>query len=125
MRQKTNITALILLVLGIGGYFVTGRQSITALIPAFFWVALYLTGMLYSKTKTKNMATILAALVAVAGFAGTFSGIGETLKVLSGEVILRPEAAMVKAAMAVICIVYFALILPALKVVFSSASSGR
>lgn len=124
MLQKTNITAIFLAVLGIGSYYITGRQSITALIPAFFGVALYITAKLYSNRKTQKAAILLAMVVALAGFAGSFSGLPATVQLLGGSTVVRPEAAVVKALMALTCILYFILNLPHLKAVFYSGT-GR
>lgn len=125
MLRSTNITAFALLLLGIGSYFITGRQSVTALIPSFFGIAILLTGVLYAKTAAKGVAVVVAAFLALAGFGGSFSGIGSTLRLMAGESVVRPEAAIAKALMALICIIYFALMLPSLKKAFAGKAASK
>ncbi len=45
MAKITFGLGLVLIVLGLGAYFGTGRESLTALIPAFFGLPLALLGV--------------------------------------------------------------------------------
>jgi hypothetical protein len=50
-----------------------------------------------------------AAVVSLLGIAGTAGGVLSTITLLGGGTVERPEAAVAKAVMAVICIVFLAL----------------
>ncbi len=39
MPSTTRLTGILLIVIGVAGYQLTGRTSLTAMIPAFFGVA--------------------------------------------------------------------------------------
>lgn len=70
MASTTVIFGLLLTLLGLAGYFLTGTSSLTALIPAFLGVILIVLGFLARSDHARRHAMHAAALVALLGFAG-------------------------------------------------------
>jgi fluoride ion exporter CrcB/FEX len=100
---------IILIVLGVGGYFGSDRVSVTALIPAAFGLLLALFGALARDDKRRKMAMHIAVTVGLLGFLGTVSGLFELPTLLSGGVVARPGAVVSKSIMAVLMAVYVAM----------------
>jgi len=97
---------IILIVLGVGGYFGSDRVSMTALIPAAFGLLLVLFGALARDDKRRKMAMHIAVTVGLLGFLGTVSGLFQLPTLLSGGVVARPGAVVSKSIMAVLMAVY-------------------
>jgi hypothetical protein len=102
-------TGIILTVLGVGSYLMTGAASPTALIPAAFGTLFIILGFIARKDTLRKHAMHGAAVLSLLGIAGTAGGVLSTLTLLGGGTVERPEAAIAKAAMAVICIVFLIL----------------
>lgn len=68
MARFTIIIGAILVVLGLGGYFGTGRASVTALIPAFAGGPILLAGVLALRDDLRKHAMHAAAALALLGF---------------------------------------------------------
>lgn len=98
-----------LVVLGLAGYFGTGAQSPTALIPAAAGILLVVAGLLARNPKLRMHAMHVAALVGLLGFAGSVSGIPQLVKMAAGETIQRPAAAVSRSVMAVLCLAFVVL----------------
>jgi hypothetical protein len=98
-----------LILLGLVGYFATGAQSPTALIPAGVGLLLVALGLLARNPKLRMHAMHGAALVGLLGFAGSVSGIGQLAKLLGGAAIARPPAAIARSLMAILCLGFVAL----------------
>src|SRR2546423_12088201 len=81
---------IVLILLGLGGYFGTDRVSPTALIPAAFGLLLAIFGALARDEKRRKMAMHIAVTVGLLGFLGTVSGLLQLPAVLSGGVVERP-----------------------------------
>ena len=93
---------MILIVLGLAGYLGTGQTSITALIPAFFGIALSGLGVAARSSEGLRKHLMHAAvLVALVGFIATA---GRLLSRLS-ELTATP-AVISQALMAVVCLVF-------------------
>jgi fluoride ion exporter CrcB/FEX len=97
---------IILIVLGVGGYFGSDRVSLTALIPAAFGLLLVIFGALARDEKRRKMAMHIAVTVGLLGFLGTVSGLFQLPTLLSGGVVERPGAVVSKSIMAVLMAVY-------------------
>jgi hypothetical protein len=102
-------TGIILAVLGVAGYLLTGATSPTALIPAAFGILFIILGFIARKETLRRHAMHGAAVLSLLGIAGTASGVLSTITLIGGGTVERPEAAVAKAAMAVICLVFLAL----------------
>jgi len=100
---------VVLVVLGVGGYFVSDRVSPTALIPAAFGLLLIVFGALARDEKRRKMAMHIAVTVGLLGFLGTFSGLVDLPTLISGGTVARPGAVISKSIMAVLMAIYVAL----------------
>ncbi len=106
MAKITIGLGLVLIALGLGGYFGTGRESLTALIPAFFGLPLGLLGVVALKEHMQKHAMHVAAVIGLLGFAGTVKGLMTLPVLLTGGEVARPAAVAVQAAMAVVCLIF-------------------
>jgi len=106
MPNITIIAGCLLIILGLAGYFGTGGESITALIPTFFGVVIAALGFLGKKENIHKHVMHVALLIALLGLIGSFAGIPKAVSMLGGEEIARPAAAMAQAVMSLICAVY-------------------
>jgi hypothetical protein len=98
-----------LVLLGLASYFLTGRQSVTALIPSFFGLVVLPMGLLaLTKPTHKRHFLHVAAALSLLGIAGTFKGFIRFFKMLGGEEVLRPEATTAQASMCLISLIYLA-----------------
>lgn len=107
MAKVTLIYAVILILIGFIGYLASGMASITALIPAFFGVVFLVLGIMAFFEKMRKNAMHVASVIALIGLLLTLGGIFGVGKMLSGEQIARPGAAVGKAFMAIFSLVYF------------------
>jgi hypothetical protein len=78
----TIVFGAVLVLLGLGGYFGSDTQSMTALIPAFFGVPLALLGLLALKDSLRKHAMHLAAMVGLLGFLGAAGSLINKLQAL-------------------------------------------
>ena len=109
MAKITIGLGLVLIVLGLGGYFGTGRESWTALIPALFGLPLALLGVVALKESMRKHAMHVAATIGLLGFAGTVKGLMKLPVLLTGGELARPSAVAVQAAMAIVCLLFVVL----------------
>ena len=106
MATTTIGFGIVLIVLGVGGYFGSDRVSLTALIPAAFGLLLAIFGALARDEKRRKMAMHIAVTVGLLGFLGTVSGLLQLPALLSGGEVARPGAVVSKSIMAVLMAVY-------------------
>ncbi len=110
MPTLAIVFGLILEAMGIGAYFLSGTQSVTALIPSFFGSLILLSGVLgLLIPKARKHVMHVAALV---GLLGTLGGLGMGLPKISGLIagtLERPTAVIMQIAMGVVCLVFLAL----------------
>ncbi len=106
MAKLTIGLGVVLIALGVGGYFGTGRESWTALIPAGFGLPLLILGLVALQDARRKHAMHAAVVLGVLGFGGTAGGL---YTLLTGGEVDRPVAVAVKATMAVLCLVYVVL----------------
>ena len=99
---------LLLVVLGLGGYFGTRRVSKTALIPAYIGLPILVLGLIALSGPATRPALIAATVVAVLGFCGAARGLPKLLGMLSGATVERPIAAIMQSVMAILCLGYAA-----------------
>jgi hypothetical protein len=107
--KLANITigfGIVLIVLGLGGYFGSDRVSVTALIPAAVGLLLAIFGALARDEKRRKMAMHIAVTIGLLGFLGTVSGLLQLPTLLSGGVVERPGAVVSKSIMAVLMAIY-------------------
>ncbi|MBX2991009.1 MAG: hypothetical protein KF749_07555 [Bacteroidetes bacterium] len=109
MANTTVGFGVVLIVLGIVGYIATGAASITALIPAIIGLLLLTFGIIARNENMRKHAMHAAAVVGLLGFIGSVGGIWKVFRMMGGEAIDRPEAAIAQSIMAVICLAFVAL----------------
>jgi hypothetical protein len=121
MANVAMTVGLLLTLLGLGAYFGTGRQSMTAMIPAFFGVPILALGLVARDPGKRKAAMHVAVVLALLGFLGSARGIGNAIALASGEEVARPAAAVVQTAMAVLCAFFLVLAIKS----FLDARRGR
>ncbi len=104
MASTTIVFGVLLTLLGLAGYFLTGTSSLTALIPAIFGLLLLVLGFLARSEAVRKHALHAAAAVALVGC------IGALIPLVRTPVGLRPPIAVFsQAAMVVLTAVFVAL----------------
>ena len=106
MPNTTRIFGLILIVLGVASYWLTGRTSITALIPAFFGAVLLVCAIVAGASEAARKHAMHAA-VAV-GLIGALAALARGLPGAFRGDVTRP-AVMSQLAMGVLLLIYVAL----------------
>lgn len=114
--------AVALIVLGLGAYVGTGAVSVTALIPAFFGIALAGLGALGLKDRFRLPSAYGGIVLSVVGLLGSVSGIPKVIAYLGGEEVPRPAASIAQSIMAVILLV---LIVSLVKFVIAERRQAR
>lgn len=109
MARITIGLGVVLIALGIGAYFATGRESWTALIPAVFGLPMAGLGVLALQDGMRKMAMHIAVVLGVLGFCGTVTGLIKLPALLGGDELERPVAVGVQSAMAVLCFIFVVL----------------
>ena len=111
MAKVTIGFGIILILLGAIGFFGTGSTHSTALIPAYWGIALTVCGILANSPNDKRRMLVMhiAVTVGLLGFLGSgIMAIVETVKAHGGP-LAHPAAVESQAAMAVICLIYVVL----------------
>ncbi len=70
IHRWTILFGLLLVAVGVGGYYVTGAQQPTALIPAVLGVAMFVCGVVAAQGAMRMLAMHVAALIGLIGFVG-------------------------------------------------------
>lgn len=104
------IIGLLLIIAGFLSYLLAGATSLTALIPACLGGLLALCGYIGQRHEgARRHAMHAAAVVALLGFLGTFSGVVSFFVLLGGGFVLRPFAVTMQALTAVLCAIFLLL----------------
>jgi len=106
MPTLSIIFGIILITMGLFGYFGLGSQSITALIPAFLGLPVTILGVIGLKEKYLKLTMHINSVLMLLGFLGTVGGLIKFFKMLGGAQLERPEAVIVQAIMSVLCLVF-------------------
>lgn len=101
MTGTTRLVGLLLAVLGLVSYVATGRTSVTALIPAFFGVALLGLAWIARNEAARRHAMHVGMVVALVGILGTAS------RLVRATDVTRP-ATMAQILMALLLVWYLA-----------------
>ena len=107
VATTTIVFGMLLIGLGLGGYFGTGTSSLTALIPAGFGVALAGLGLMARDAEQRGRAIRIAAALAAVGYLACIPGLFKLPAVLAHQDVPRPAAVMSQSAMALLTGVYF------------------
>jgi hypothetical protein len=87
MPATTRLVGIVLMIIGIGSYWLTGRTSVTALIPAFFGVVF--VGLAYLARNESARRHAMHAAVAL-GLVGALATIGRAVPAVIAGQITRP-----------------------------------
>ncbi|MEO5766376.1 MAG: endonuclease/exonuclease/phosphatase family protein, partial [Casimicrobiaceae bacterium] len=101
MPATTIALGVALIILGLGGYGLTGTASLTALIPAAFGLLFVLAGVLARDDRKRMHAMHAAVVVALLGFLGSARGLLGIGKVFDGTAV-RPAAIISQTIMALL-----------------------
>lgn len=105
MPSVTIALGVVLIILGLAGYFLTGAVSVTALIPAFFGLVLAVAGVIARDPGKRKHAMHAAVVVALLGFLGSARGLLQIGALMNGTA-ARPAAVLSQTIMAVLTLVY-------------------
>ena len=109
ISKKTIIFGVILIISGVAGYFLTGRQSFTALIPAFIGLPVALLGWGGKNSEKGGICCAIAALLMLLGLGGCIPGLLKLIPLLTGADIARPAAVYLQSLTAILAVVYLLL----------------
>jgi uncharacterized membrane protein HdeD (DUF308 family) len=109
MSTVTLVFGILFIILGVGGFVATGSEHKTALIPAAFGIAFVICGVLARKDAMRKHAMHIAAMLGVLGVLGTVPGVIKFAKMMGGETIELPAAAISKTIMCVLIIIFVVL----------------
>ena len=105
MTSTTRLFGLILIVLGVASYFLTGRTSVTALIPALFGAVLVVCALIARNESARRHA--MHAAVAV-GLIGAIASLARAIPAVMRGDASRP-AVISQLIMAVLLLIYVGL----------------
>ena len=105
MPATTRAVGVLLIVLGLASYWLTGRTSITALIPAFFGAAFVLLALAARREPLRKH--MMHAAVAI-GLLGLLATLGRAIPAVANGQVARP-AVLSQLVMAAVLAVYVGL----------------
>jgi uncharacterized membrane protein len=106
MAKISIAFGIILVILGLISYFGISSESITALIPTFLGIPVFILGFIALNEKYLKHAMHGAAALMLLGFGGTVGGLIKFFRILGREVFERPSAITIQAIMSVLCLVF-------------------
>ena len=105
MPSLTIGLGVVLVIIGLAGYFLTGGVSLTALIPAAFGLVITIAGVIARDEGKRKHAMHAAVLVALLGFLGSVRGLLQIGALVDGTA-ARPAAVVSQSIMAVLTLGY-------------------
>jgi hypothetical protein len=87
MPTTTRLVGIVLMIIGIGSYWLTGRTSVTALIPAFFGVVFVLLAYVARHEAARRHAMHVAVALGLLGMLGS---LGRALPAVIDGQLTRP-----------------------------------
>ena len=110
MPSLTIVFGVLMILLGVGGYFLTGRASMTAMIPAIPGVLFVLLGAMARNPRLRMHAMHGAALLAALGLVMMIPmGLIPLVKWAGGTPPARPAAVISRSIMAGLMLVFLVL----------------
>lgn len=106
MPAVTIVFGALLIGLGVAGYFMTGQEHPTALIPAGFGLVMMILGIVATRPGARKHAMHAAAALALIGFLFTVPGVIGFFRILAGQTVERAAAVRSKAIMAALCLLF-------------------
>ncbi|MBX7244491.1 MAG: hypothetical protein K1X53_03275 [Candidatus Sumerlaeaceae bacterium] len=108
MGRVAIVFGVLLIGLGVAGFIPS--KAMTALIPAWFGLAMAICGVLALRESLRKHAMHAAAMVGLLGAVGAGAmGIPKLITLLSGGEVARPIAVYSQCAMFVLCVVFVVL----------------
>jgi hypothetical protein len=105
MTSTTRTFGIVLIALGVASYFLTGRTSMTALIPAIFGALFVILALVARSEAARKHAMHAAVMLALIGFLAAAARVVPAI--LAGN-LARP-AVLAQLAMSVLLAIYIAL----------------
>jgi len=109
MHKSAVIIGILLILLGIISFLLSGGQSFTALIPTAFGLVLVGLGQLARREQARRHAMHAAAAVGLLALLGSVSGFVKVFSLLRGDEVLRPAAVVAQSIMFVLSAVFVGL----------------
>ena len=110
MAPVTIVFGLLMVVLGVAGYFLTGRQSATALIPVIPGVIWLVLGALARNERLRKHAMHAAAALSLLGFLGMVRAIVTFVRwQAGGDEPARPAAVVSQAILGLLFLAFLVL----------------
>jgi hypothetical protein len=111
MSKVTIILGILLVLLGLLGYFVvadpdpdTGKISITAMIPAFFGLPLLILGLIALSKGARAIAMHIAVVLGLFGLIGAL--MRPAMNLFGGKSITLNKALTMQLSMAALCLIF-------------------
>ena len=105
MASTTRTFGIVMIALGLASYILTGRTSVTALIPAFFGAIFVILALVAKNEAARKHAMHAAVALALVGLLGT---LGRLIPAIGAGNLARP-AVLAQLAMSVLLAIYIAL----------------
>ena len=109
MAATTIVFGILMILLGVVGYFATGRQSFTAMIPAIPGVVFVALGGLAMNPRLRKHVMHAAAALALVGFLGMIPGLVKLARWAGGTEPARPAAVVSQSILAGLLLVFLVL----------------
>jgi hypothetical protein len=108
MAKLTIFFGVLLILLGLDGYFATGHAHPTALIPAVFGLLLVIFGFLANTPDSRKRMLFMhiAVTLGLLGFLATVMAIFQWIQLMQGKIFPYPAAVESKAAMSALCLAF-------------------
>ena len=110
MARLTIVFGVLLILVGLAGFVLTGSNHPTALIPSFIGLLLALAGTLArtEDTKRRMLWMHVAVTLGLLGFLGTLKSAYDVTRLANGVEFPHPIAIEEKAATCLLCLIYVA-----------------
>lgn len=102
------VLGAVLVVLGVAAYVLTEFASITALIPAFFGIALTALGNVGREMGRERLSVYGIGVVSLLGVVGSLRGVPDVIALLTGDEVDSTVAAVSQGSMILLCLVLLA-----------------
>ena len=104
MAKVTIAVSVLLMVLGVGCYFLTEESNMVELLPAYFGLPLFAFGLVARNEYTRRHALLATVIFGLLGFfVALMMGFPQWKMVASGAEIPRPLLAYEQLAMTILC----------------------
>ncbi len=110
MAKLTIVFGVLLMVVGVAGFVMTGSNHPTALIPSLIGLILAVAGSLANTTdeKKRGLWMHIAVTVGLLGFLGTIKSAFDVMQLAKGVEFPHPIAIEEKAATCLLCLIFVA-----------------